>query len=71
MKKPIDPNDGTTKSLDECMKDEGIATKTLVQQAYVKNVVDNTVCYGFGVGSGKIDKGCQDLVGVDVDGSPK
>ena len=71
LKKPIDPNDGTTKSLDECMKDEGIATKTLVQQAYVKNVVDNTVCYGFGVGSGKIDKGCQDLVGVDVDGSPK
>ena len=71
LKKPIDPNNGTTKSLDECMKDEGIATKTLVQQAYVKNVVDNTVCYGFGVGSGKIDKGCQDLVGVDVDGSPK
>ena len=71
LKKPIDPNDGTTKSLDECMKDEGIATKTLVQQAYVKNVVDNTVCYGFGVGSGKIDKGCQDLVGVDVSGSPK
>lgn len=71
LKKPIDPNNGTTKSLDECMKDEGIATKTLVQQAYVKNVVDNTVCYGFGVGSGKIDKGCQDLVGVDVNGSPK
>ena len=71
LKTPIDPNDGTTKSLDECMKDEGIATKTLVQQAYVKNVVDNTVCYGFGVGSGKIDKGCQDLVGVDVSGSPK
>jgi len=71
LKKPIDPSDGTTKSLDECMKDEGIATKTLVQQAYVKNVVDNTVCYGFGVGSGKIDKGCQDLVGVDVNGSPK
>lgn len=71
LKKPIDPNNGTTKSLDECMKDEGIATKTLVQQAYVKNVVDNTVCYGFGVGSGKIDKGCQDLVGVDVNGIPK
>lgn len=71
LKKPIDPSDGTTKSLDECMKDEGIATKTLVQQAYVKNVVDNTVCYGFGVGSGKIDKGCQDLVGVDVNGIPK
>lgn len=71
LKKPIDPNNGTTKSLDECMKDEGIATKTLVQQAYVKNVVDNTVCYGFGVGSGKIDKGCQDLVGIDVNGSPK
>ena len=71
LKKPIDPNNGTTKSLDECMKDEGIATKTLVQQAYVKNVADNTVCYGFGVGSGKIDKGCQDLVGVDVNGSPK
>lgn len=71
LKTPIDPNDGTTKSLDECMKDEGIATKTLVQQAYVKNVVDNTVCYGFGVGNGKIDKGCQDLVGVDVNGIPK
>jgi len=71
LKKPIDPNNGTTKSLDECMKDEGIATKTLVQQAYVKNVADNTVCYGFGVGSGKIDKGCQDLVGIDVNGSPK
>ena len=71
LKKPIDPSDGTTKSLDECMKDEGIATKTLVQQAYVKNVVDNTVCYGFGVGNGKIDKGCQDLVGVDVNGIPK
>ena len=71
LKKPIDPNNGTTKSLDECMKDEGIATKTLVQQAYVKNVVDNTVCYGFGVGNGKIDKGCQDLVGVDVNGIPK
>ena len=71
LKTPIDPNDGTTKSLDECMKDEGIATKTLVQQAYVKNVVDNTVCYGFGVGNGKIDKGCQDLVDVDVNGSPK
>lgn len=72
LKKPIAPNDGgTTKSMDECMKDEGIAAKTLVQQAYVKNVVDNTVCYGFGVGNGKIDKGCQDLVGVDVNGSPK
>ena len=71
LKKPIDPNNGTTKSLDECMKDEGIATKTLVQQAYVKNVVDNTVCYGFGVCNGKIDKGCQDLVGVDVNGIPK
>lgn len=71
LKKPIDPNDGSTKSLDECMKDEGIAAKTLVQQAYVKNVVDNTVCYGFGVGSGKIDEGCQKLVGVDVNGSPK
>ena len=71
LKTPIDPNDGTTKSLDECMKDEGIATKTLVQQAYVKNVVDNTVCYGFGVGNGKIDKGCQELVGVDVNGIPK
>lgn len=72
LKKPIAPNDGgTTKSMDECMKDEGIAAKTLVQQAYVKNVVDNTVCYGFGVGNGKIDKGCQDLVDVDVNGSPK
>jgi len=72
LKKPIAPNDGgTTKSMDECMKDEGIAAKTLVQQAYVKNVVDNTVCYGFGVGTGKIDEGCQKLVGVDVNGSRK
>lgn len=72
LKKPIAPNDGgNTKSMDECMKDEGIAAKTLVQQAYVKNVIDNTVCYGFGVGNGKIDEGCQKLVGVDVNGSPK
>lgn len=72
LKKPIAPNDGgTTKSMDECMKDEGIAAKTLVQQAYVKNVVDNTVCYGFGVGTGKIDEGCQRLIGVDVNGSRK
>lgn len=72
LKKPIAPNDGgTTKSMDECMKDEGIAAKTLVQQAYVKNVVDSTVCYGFGVGTGKIDEGCQKLVGIDVNGSPK
>ena len=53
------------------MKDEGIAAKTLVQQAYVKNVVDNTVCYGFGVGDGKIAEGCQELVGIDVNGNPK
>lgn len=72
LKKPIAPNDGgNTKSMDECMKDEGIAAKTLVQQAYVKNVIDNTVCYGFGVGNGKIDEGCQKLVGVNVNGSPK
>lgn len=72
LKKPIAPNDGgNTKSMDECMKDEGVAAKTLVQQAYVKNVIDNTVCYGFGIGNGKIDEGCQKLVGVDVNGSPK
>lgn len=71
LKKPIAPTDGSTKSLDECMKDEGVATKTLVQQAYVKNVVDNTVCYGFGVGDGKIDEDCQKLVGVDVNGNRK
>lgn len=69
LKKPIAPNDGSTKSLDECMKDEGVATKTLVQQAYVKNVVEDTVCYGFGVGDGKIDEGCQELLGVDVNGN--
>lgn len=72
LKKPIAPNDGgSTKSLDECMKDEGVATKTLVQQAYVKNVVDETVCYGFGVGDGKIDEGCQKLIGVDASGNRK
>lgn len=71
LKKPIEPNDGSTKSLDECMKDEGVATKTLVQQAYVKNVVEDTVCYGFGVGDGKIDEGCQDLLGVDANGNRK
>lgn len=71
LKKPIAPNDGTTKSLDECMKDAGIPSKTLVQQAYVKNVVENTVCYGFGVGDGKIAEGCQELVGIDVNGNPK
>ena len=71
LKKPIAPNDGSTKSLDECMKDEGVATKTLVQQAYVKNVVDNTVCYGFGVGDGKIDEDCQKLVDVDASGNRK
>lgn len=71
LKKPIDPNDGSTESLDECMKDEGVATKTLVQQAYVKNVIDNTVCYGFGVGDGKIDEDCQKLVGIDVNGNRK
>mgnify|MGYP003602237152 FL=1 len=72
LKKPIAPNDGgTTKSMDECMKDEGIAAKTLVQQAYVKNVVDNTVCYGFGLGDGKIAEDCQNLVGVDVNGNSK
>lgn len=70
LKKPIAPNDaGTTKSLDECMKDEGIPTKTLVQQAYVKNVVDSTVCYGFGIGDGKISKDCQDLISVDISGN--
>jgi len=70
LKKPIAPNDGgSTKSLDECMKDEGVATKTLVQQAYVKNVVENTPCYGFGVGDGTIDEGCQKLVGVDINGN--
>ncbi len=53
------------------MKDEGVATKTLVQQAYVKNVVDETVCYGFGVGDGKIDEGCQKLIGVDASGNRK
>lgn len=71
LKKPIAPNDGSTKSLDECMKDEGVSTKTLVQQAYVKNIVDDTVCYGFGVGDGKVSEGCQDLLGVDVDGNRK
>ena len=71
LKRPIDPNDCSTESLDECMKDEGVATKTLVQQAYVKNVIDNTVCYGFGVGDGKIDEDCQKLVGIDVNGNRK
>ena len=72
LKQPISPNDGgSTKSLDECMKGEGVSTKTLVQQAYVKNVVENTVCYGFGVGSGKINEGCQKLLGVDIDGNRK
>ena len=72
LKKPIAPNgSGTTSSLDKCLRDEGISAKTLVQQAYVKNVVDNTVCFGFGVGDGKIAEDCQKLVGVDVNGSPK
>ncbi|MGP5518239.1 pilus assembly PilX family protein [Psychrobacter celer] len=72
LKKPIAPNgSGTTSSLDKCLRDEGISAKTLVQQAYVKNVVDNTVCFGFGEGDGKIAEDCQKLVGVDVDGSPK
>lgn len=72
LKQPISPNDGgSTKSLDECMKGEGVSTKTLVQQAYVKNVVENTVCYGFGVGSGKINEGCQKLLGVDINGNRK
>ena len=69
LAKPISPNDGSTQSLDECMKDEGVATKTLVQQAYVKNTVDNTICYGFGVGDGKIDEECQDLLGIDANGN--
>lgn len=71
LKKPIAPNDGSTQSLDECMKAEGVSTKTLVQQAYVKNVVDDTVCYGFGVGDGKINEGCQKTLGIDVDGNRK
>lgn len=71
LKKPIAPNDGSSKSLDECMRDEGISAKTLVQQAYVKNVVDDTVCYGFGKGDGKIAEGCQKLLGVDVNGIRK
>lgn len=72
LKKPIAPNgSGTTSSLDKCLRDEGISAKTLVQQAYVKNVVDNTVCFGFGVGDGKIAEDCQELVGIDVNGSPK
>ncbi len=71
LRKPISPNDsGTTSSMDKCLRDEGISAKTLVQQAYVKNVVDNTVCYGFGVGSGKIADGCQKLVGINVNGNP-
>lgn len=69
LKKPIAPDDGTTQSLDECMKDNGIPSKTLVQQAYVKNVIENTVCYGFGLGDGKIAEGCQELIGIDVNGN--
>lgn len=72
LKKPIGSSASATPSaMDECLRDEGISSKTLVQQAYVKNVVDNTVCYGFGVGDGKIADGCQKLVGVDINGSPK
>lgn len=69
LKNPIAPDDRENKSLDKCMKDEGIPSKTLVQQAYVKNVVENTVCYGFGVGDGKIAEGCQELIGIDVNGN--
>ena len=69
LKQPIAPNDNSTQSLDECMKDKGVATKTLVQQAYVKNVVEGTPCYGFGVGDGKIDEDCQNLLGIDATGN--
>ena len=71
LKKPIAPNDGSTKSLDECMKDEGVATKTLVQQAYVKNIADETVCYGFGVGDGTVEEDCQELLNVNASGQAK
>lgn len=70
LKKPIAPTDSASNdSLENCLKAEGVPAKTLVQQAHVKNVVDNTVCYGFGVGEGKIKEGCQELLGVNVTGS--
>ena len=53
------------------MKDEGVSTKTLVQQAYVKHVVNNddeaNTCYDFGEGDGTIQgEKCREIIGASA-----
>jgi|26BtaG_2_1085354.scaffolds.fasta_scaffold00258_13 Tfp pilus assembly protein PilE len=71
LKQPIAPLDSAEQTLDACLKENGIPAKILVQQANVRNIVDSVVCYGFGVGNGKIQEDCQDLLEVDAQGKPK
>lgn len=68
LKKPIAPLDASTSSLDKCMKDNGIPAKVLVQQANVRNTINQVVCYGFGVGDGTFSSDCQTLLNVDSTG---
>lgn len=71
LKKPIAPLDSAQQTLDACLRENGIPAKILVQQANVRNIVDNVVCYGFGVGNGKVKEDCQDLLKVDAQGKAK
>lgn len=71
LKQPIAPLDTAQQTLDGCLRENGIPAKILVQQANVRNVVDNVVCYGFGMGNGKVKEGCQELLEVDAQGKPK
>lgn len=68
LKKPIAPLDSVQQTLDACLRENGIPAKILVQQANVRNIVDNVVCYGFGVGNGKVKEDCQKLLKVDAQG---